>query len=100
MSAESEQSLALRVPSVEGGAGLREAGEVLMAFLAATRMEGRHQRGQVLGVLARHAVAGGVPQSLLPTAHLKEVIAPGTTKEPSAWMSPLWRQLLSEEPNW
>jgi hypothetical protein len=101
MSAEPEQSLVLPEPSTEGASAIQQAGEVLLTFLSETGLGTRHQRGQVLGELARHARrADSASQPLLPTAYLKQAVAPRSTKEPSAWMSQEWRKLLQEEPSW
>jgi hypothetical protein len=80
---------------------LQQAGRVLREFAAETGIGTRHQRGQVLELLARHASEPGeAGQRPLTTAYLKEAIAPSSAKDPSAWMSPHWANLLAEESGW
>jgi hypothetical protein len=101
MEAATGQSLVILGPSSEGIPALQQAGQVLKAFAAETGLASRHQRGHVLDVLARHAASpDSATQSLLPTAFLKQTVAASSSKEPSAWMSPLWQKLLDEEPGW
>lgn len=96
-----EQSHPLPVPSGDPFTSLQQAGVVLHAFLADTGLGTRHQRGQLLEALAKQAIAtDSARQPLLQTAYLKELISPGNSKEPSAWMSPLWSQLVKEEASW
>lgn len=56
----------------------------------------------IFGLLASHADQRGEALGLieLEASSIKESIAPKVGKEPSAWMSPLWKQLEVEQEGW
>lgn len=81
---------------------LAQAAEVVCAFLAETRQEGRNKSYELLVVLAsrtRDRILEGRDASFT-ALNLKEDVAPSAAKEPSGWMSPLWAKLIAAEPEW
>ena len=74
----------------------------MRAFLETTRQERKSQAHEVLSELAlRTLERANQGQSTEFTAqNLKAGVAPGVTKDPSGWLSPLWAKLLALEPQW
>jgi len=74
----------------------------MRAFLVTTRQERKSQAHEVLAELAlRTLERANHGQSTEFTAqNLKAGVAPGVTKDPSGWLSPLWAKLIALEPQW
>lgn len=96
------QSPNLQVPYEEAPPPLRQAGQVALAFLKNTGQERKNQAFLIFGLLATHADQRGEALDLieLEASSIKESIAPKVGKEPSAWISPLWKQLEVEQEGW
>ena len=81
---------------------LAQAAEVVCAFLAETRQEHRNQSYELLSVLASRTRVRTLEgrEASFTALNLKEDVAPGSGKEPSGWISPLWAKLIAAEPEW
>jgi hypothetical protein len=98
------QSQTVLGPSVDGLSSppLAQAAEVLWTFLVETRQEHKNHSFEVLGVLARWTrdrACKGLSTAFT-ASNLKAEVAPETSKEPSGWLSPLWRGLAELESQW
>ncbi|MGJ7503677.1 hypothetical protein ACSFBF_25195 [Variovorax sp. ZT5P49] len=97
------QSETLPAPSSEASPHPQaQAAAVVLAYLENTQLAVRHKAFQVLKELAIQTIARvreGKPTDIT-TLNLKTGVAPDTSKEPSAWLSPHWSRLVDEEKEW
>lgn len=97
-----EQSATVPVPSEDDIAALNHAGEVALTFLRETDQSNRNQAVRIFEHMAGLAAKriSGEAHIEFETRQLKAIVAPGSQKEASGWMSPLWRQLEELQNQW
>lgn len=92
----------LQEPSKDPGSALTQAGKVAIAYLEETGQAMKNQSYMMFCHMAEQALKLGEshPHIEFEAASLKASIAPDTAKDPSGWISPLWKSLEALQVQW
>ncbi len=95
-------SINLQEPSKEPASALMQAGQVAIEFLEQTDRAKKNQSFMIFWHMAKSAAnhEKHYPQIEFEAAALKEMVAPSVSKDPSGWISPLWRDLENNQKLW
>ena len=92
----------LREASQEPGSPLTQAGEVALKYLEQTGQASKNQSFMIFQHMAEQAEKLGesYPHIEFEAAALKEIVASGSSKDPSGWISQLWKDLEKHQERW
>lgn len=92
----------LHEASKEAGSALEQAGEVALKYLEQTGQATKNQSFMIFQHMAERAAKLGElhPHIEFEAAALKEIVAPDSSKDPSGWISQLWKDLEKRQERW
>lgn len=92
----------LQVPSKEPRSALTQAGQVALEYLEQTGQTKKNQSFMIFQHMAEQAEKlGEMHQQIeFEAVALKGIVAQGSSKDPSGWISPLWKELEKHQERW
>lgn len=95
-------SINLHEPSKEPGSALTQAGEVAIRYLEQTGQAMKNQSFMIFQHMAEQAAKLGElhPHIEFEAAALKAIVTPDSSKDPSGWISQLWKELEKNQERW
>ena len=95
-------SIDLQEPSKEPSSPLTQAGEVAIRYLEQTGQARKNQSFMIFQHMAEQAAKLGASHQYIEfeAASLKAIVAPDSSKDPSGWISQLWKELEKSQERW